>query len=113
MELVSVRVKVDNPDAPPAVYLDEEYHVVTIRYRPKQNSSSTYVVTAKTIPIKDCNENSGDWDKLEQAKKEHEHEHEEEEEPEEEEPEEEEPEEEEYEEEDPEEEESEEETSEE
>ncbi|KAL0839828.1 hypothetical protein ABMA28_016455 [Loxostege sticticalis] len=57
-ELVFVRVLVNNHEAPPAVYLDEEYLRVTIRYRPKQDSASSYALFAKTVPHEDCEDDS-------------------------------------------------------
>ncbi|KAL0839827.1 hypothetical protein ABMA28_016454 [Loxostege sticticalis] len=57
--LVFVRVEVDNPVAPPAVYLDVEYNqetiAVIIKYRPNQDSESSYVIAARTTKYKDCN----------------------------------------------------------
>ncbi|KAL0839823.1 hypothetical protein ABMA28_016450 [Loxostege sticticalis] len=53
-ELQDVKVEVDNPVGPPVVTLDRENLIVTIKYRPKQESSSKFLVSAKTIPIKGC-----------------------------------------------------------
>ncbi|XP_028161819.1 uncharacterized protein LOC114353878 [Ostrinia furnacalis] len=54
MDLTYVNVAVDNPVGPPVVSLDRDLYVVTIKYRESQKSASTYSVTAKTVPIKQC-----------------------------------------------------------
>ncbi|XP_059051340.1 uncharacterized protein LOC131846130 [Achroia grisella] len=54
MRVTYVRVEVDNKHAPPVVTLDYNVNTVTIKYRWHQISTSTFMVTAKAVPIPGC-----------------------------------------------------------
>ncbi|XP_031763494.2 uncharacterized protein LOC116412738 [Galleria mellonella] len=54
MKITYVRVEVDNKHAPPVVAMDYNVNTITIKYRWHQISTSTYIVTAKAVPIPSC-----------------------------------------------------------